>query len=87
VKGTLDIGTEAEPHPKKVTIHLHGKRNEDVIALDAAVEGGNKILANLGTIKMYGQKRGFKVTHLLDPVTKGGTKITVDKDLDIVAGD
>lgn len=85
--GILQIGTEKEPYAKKGIITLYGSRNENTLALDTDVEGGNKMIGNLGKVHMYGKARGFKMTRLFAPANKGDTSITIGKDLDLVAGD
>jgi len=85
--GKLYIGSKEEPHPKKAIIHLHGKRNEDPITLAADVEGGNKIIGNLGQLELYGKPRGFKMTRLLNSANKGDGSLQVEAGLDIVQGD
>jgi len=39
------------------TITLYGEKNAASMAYDNGVEAGNKIIANIGVIKMYGEPR------------------------------
>jgi hypothetical protein len=55
--GELRIGSEDYPFTKKATITLYGKRNEETIVFDNAIEAGSKVLANINKVYMYGQKR------------------------------
>jgi len=50
-------------------------------------EAGNKIIANLGTVKLYGKKRAQKMTRLHAEAKKGATTVTLGTELDIVKGD
>jgi len=54
---------------------------------DNAIEAGNKLIANVGKIRIYGKGRSHKMTRLLAPVDKGVSSITVETGLDWVAGD
>lgn len=55
--GELRIGNETHPHEKNARITLHGEKDSDAIVYDNAIEAGNKVLANIGTVKMYGKNR------------------------------
>jgi hypothetical protein len=86
--GSLIIGSASEPYLKQGKITLHGRKEEPTIAIESqGIEAGNKIIANLGTLKMFGKKRLFSVTRLNKSCTKGDTEITVDPKLDLVKGD
>jgi hypothetical protein len=52
--GELHIGNETHPYPNKARITLHGEKNAEHIVYDNAIEAGNKLLANVGLIKMFG---------------------------------
>ena len=52
--GELHIGNETHPHPKLATITLYGEKESEAIVYDNAIEAGNKVLANVGLVKMYG---------------------------------
>jgi len=62
--GELHIGNETRPHPKNALITLHGLKTEDFNQYPNSVELGNKVLANVGLVKMFGQKRAQKMTRL-----------------------
>jgi len=86
--GELVIGTKAKPYAMNGKITLFGGRNDEGIAIEEqGVEAGNKIIANLGLISIYGKKRQFKETRLLATVKKGDTTIKIAKGLDLVEGD
>ena len=57
--GELFIGSKEYPYKYNAKIQLEGGRFSTPIAFDGDVEGGNKILANVGTIKMYGIQRKY----------------------------
>jgi len=54
---------------------------------DNAIEAGNKLIANVGLVSMYGKKRNFKLTRLTQPVFKGEMTFHLEPNLDIVKGD
>jgi hypothetical protein len=55
--GELHVGTKTHPHTGNVTITLYGEKNAETIVYDNAVEAGNKLIANVGKLYMYGQQR------------------------------
>lgn len=55
--GELIIGSETNAYPKIAKITLYGMRNDQTMAYDNWIEAGNKLIANVGLIKMYGGKR------------------------------
>lgn len=85
--GELHIGNETHPHNHSATIMLYGERNDEAMAFDAAIEAGNKIIANVGLIKMFGKPRSTKMTRLMANINKGDSSIIVEPSLDLVAGD
>lgn len=85
--GQLHIGSQDYPYPKVARITLHGAKDETAIVYDNAIEAGNKLIANVGLVSMWGKPRTKKMTRLFAPATKGATSITVEPGLDIVAGD
>jgi len=52
-----------------------------------AIEAGNKLIANVGIMKMYGKERTGKLTRLHAEAFKDTTEIIVESGLDWVAGD
>lgn len=54
---------------------------------DNAIEAGNKIISNVGLIKMFGKPRTTKMARLTQNVNKGDTVIFTDTGLDLVVGD
>jgi len=73
--GELVIGSETEPYEKNGLITLYGAKNEKHIVYDNAIEAGNKLIANVGLVTMYGKKRTGQFTRLTKTVTKGDTTI------------
>jgi len=63
--GELHIGSEEYPFIHEARITLHGGRDDHQgIVVHDAIEAGNKILANVGVIRMYGIKRPQKMSRL-----------------------
>jgi len=89
--GELHIGTN-ETHPytnnatNKARITLFGEKDFEAIVYDNAIEAGNKLLANIGIIKMYGLQRD-RLGRLHAECFKDATEIYVNPSLDWVAGD
>ena len=52
--GQLIIGNSTHPFLRKATILLYGEYSAREIVFVNAIEGGNKILANTGTVKFFG---------------------------------
>jgi hypothetical protein len=82
--GELHIGNETNPYQNNAKITLYGEKNEESIFYDNAIEGGNKVIANVGTVKMFGKSRTKKMTRLTQEANKGDTKIYVETGLDLV---
>jgi hypothetical protein len=85
--GELHIGSEEEPFPNTARITLHGEKENEHIVYDNAIEAGNKVLANVGVVKMYGKHRTGKLTRLHAEVFKDEIEIYVEPGLDWVEGD
>jgi hypothetical protein len=85
--GELHVGSKENPFVDNCNIILYGDRNSMAIVYDNAVEGGNKVLANVNVVKMYGKARNQTMTRLLLPAKKGETSFNVEKDMDIAPGD
>jgi len=54
--------------------------------MPGATEAGNKMIANVGKVKIYGAPRS-RMSRLLAEVLKDASSCTVEKDLDWKAGD
>jgi hypothetical protein len=80
--GELYIGTEEEPFPFTATITLFGEKESDHIVFTEAIEAGNKLIANTGTIKMYGIPRSSQFVRILAEVYPGNNTLTVPPNLD-----
>ena len=85
--GELHIGSEEKPFPNKCNINLYGEKDQKHIVYDNAIEAGNKLIANINVLRIYGKKRAQMMTRLQAPALKGSTEITVQKGLDFVKGD
>jgi len=85
--GSINIGSKDYPFTKKAMVSLWGKRTAESMVYDNSVFAGNKIIANVGTINMYGMPRKQQMTRLHQEAKKGQDHIFVDKGLELVAGE
>jgi len=85
--GELHIGSAEYPFQYNATITLYGEKSAETIVYTNAIEAGNKNIANIGTIRMYGKRRTQKMTRLLRVANKGDTQLYVETGLDFVRGD
>ena len=81
--GELLIGSKDYPYKYNAKIQLEGGRFSAPIAFDGDVEGGNKILANVGTIKMYGIQRKY-LFRLQQPALRNSNTFYIETGLDLV---
>jgi len=88
-RGELIVGTEEEPFIGTVTFTLHGTRSDkDTYFHDKMFEGGNKVIANTGKLRMYGKTVGLKWTRLAAKALAGATTIELlDTPTDWAEGD
>ena len=88
-KGELIVGTKDEPFTGTTIFTLHGDRSSlDVYFHDKMFEGGNKVIANTGKVRMYGKPITTKWTRLAAIAKAGATSIEVIGDIrDWAAGD
>ena len=68
--GELLIGSKEYPYKYNAKILLQGGRFSAPIAVEGIVDIGNKVLANTGTIKMYGIQRKY-LFRLQEPAAYG----------------
>lgn len=68
-------------------ITLYGEKNMETIVYDNAIEAGNKLIANVNTVRMYGKPRSWKMTRLQSPALKSSNQFTVEPGLEIYPGD
>lgn len=87
--GELVIGNATHPYEMDGRITLYGEKNAKHIVYDNAIEAGNKLIANVGKVQMYGKPRAkeSQMSRLLASTAKGDTTFTVSPGLDWVAGD
>jgi len=85
--GELHIGNKTHPFLNKFTIILHGEKDAKAIVYDNAIEAGNKLIANLNVMRIYGKQRSHHFSRLLQEAKKGDKKITIQKGMDLEAGD
>jgi hypothetical protein len=85
--GELHVGSKEEPFNATAKIVLYGEKSAMAIVYDNAVEAGNKLIANVNKIFMYGKPRGKTLTRLEAPANKGSTNFTIEKGLDFVPSD
>lgn len=55
--GELHIGSEDMPHETFARITLYGQKESETMTYDYTKEAGNKIIANVNVMKMYGKPR------------------------------
>ena len=59
----------------------------ETIVYDNAIEAGNKLIANVNIMRLYGKPRGWSMTRLLRAAEKGQSEFYLESGLDIVQGD
>lgn len=84
--GELLIGSEDEPYNGNATIILYGEPEDEAIAYHIGVETGNKVLAVVGMVKMYGQSRD-SMSRLRESCFTSDISAKVYAGLDWQAGD
>lgn len=55
--GELIIGNATHPYEMEGRITLYGEKDSKAIVFDNAIEAGNKLIANVGLVQMYGKPR------------------------------
>ena len=85
--GELIIGSKEAPYHHNGTITLYGEKDAKAVVYDNAIEAGNKLIANVNKIRMYGKQRSHTLVRLLHPALKGATEILIEKGMDLVPGD
>jgi hypothetical protein len=85
--GELHIGSKEDPFLGLCTILLYGEKDAKHVVYDNAIEAGNKLIANLNTMRIYGKQRSHHFSRLFKEAKKGDKQIFIAKGLDIVAGD
>jgi hypothetical protein len=86
--GRLEAGTSRFPYLGQATIRLVGGKETDAIAVEEqGVAAGNKVIANVGTLRLFATPRVNTMTRLLAIAEKGATSITVEPGLDLVEGE
>lgn len=84
--GELVIGYKSKPFANTAKITLYGEKDARAMVYDNVVEAGNKLIASVGNITIYGKNRD-KMSRLHTAAEKGSVKFTVGSGLDWVAGD
>lgn len=85
-QGELFIGNQGAPYEMQGKITLFGSATSESLAISPSVTAGNKVLANTGTISVYGKERS-RVSRLLLPANAGDTTLYLEGGLDWVSGD
>jgi hypothetical protein len=57
--GELHIGSREYPYQKKATITLYGEKSMETIVYDNAIEAGNKLIANVNILRIFGKARSW----------------------------
>jgi hypothetical protein len=55
--GELHIGNETNRYQHNALITLHGMKDAETMIFDNGIEAGNKLIANVNLISMYGKQR------------------------------
>lgn len=85
--GELQVGNSTHPFERNATITLHGLVSDKAMVYQNAIEAGNKIIANVGNVTMFGKKRVNNLARLQKPAHKGNSTIFIDTGMDLVEGD
>ena len=86
--GRLEAGTSRFPYLASATITLVGGKDADALSIEEqGVAASNKVIANVGTLRLFGTPRVNTMTRLLAVANSGDTSITVEPGLDLVAGE
>jgi hypothetical protein len=81
------IGSKEKPHNGTCEIILYGEKNARAIVYDNAIEAGNKLIANINVMKIYGKRRSHNMARLHKEALKGDKEILINKGMDLVKGD
>lgn len=84
--GELLVGAEDQPYNGIATVKLWGNVDSEALAFSMAIEGGNKVLAVVGKLAMYGKERDQR-SRLRETVHGGDSTFKVEAGLDWQAGD
>jgi len=49
---------------RNARITLYGEKNAETIVYDNAIEAGNKNIANVNVLRIFGKKRSWKMARL-----------------------
>ena len=85
--GELNIGNATDPFNATALILLYGNQTSETVVYSNNIDTGNKMLANTAAVNIYGLPRTGRTTRLLKTANRGDALITVEKNLDWVAGD
>lgn len=84
--GKFSIGSSTVAYTKKAKIVLYGSYNDSFTTMPGTTEAGNKMIVNVGTVKMIGKARS-RMSRLRAEAQKGALSLSVEAGLDWVAGD
>jgi hypothetical protein len=82
--GELNIGSKDFPHQMQARITLYGEKNAEAIVYDNAIEAGNKVIANVNEMRLFGKPRTKTMFRLLQEAQKDSNEIWVETGLDLV---
>jgi len=82
-KGTMEVGTEEFPYTSKIVFTMYG----DVYSPYIPTYGNKVIGVRKGVLDMHGAERTPTWTQMATTATKGDSQITLDQEVDWVAGD
>jgi hypothetical protein len=79
----IQMGTEAAPHTHKLTITLHGKKDDKQLP----VYGNKGLIVHHGQIDIFGEVRTPTWTLLANTAIKGATTVTLQEAVDWRVGE
>ena len=62
--GELNVGNKTHPFLNEARFIMYGNHTSEHLAFSNDVEGGNKIIANVGKVNMFGKQRTKTMTRL-----------------------
>ena len=72
---------------RNARITLYGEKNAETIVYDNAIEAGNKNIANVNIVRIFGKRRSWKMARLTKEALKGTNEFFTEPNLDMVPGD
>jgi len=73
VMGELKVGTSSDPIPitDKFEITLYGTYAADTVVYDSVIEAGNKVIASIGIVELFGTGPAVPIQKMLAAAPAG----------------